>query len=347
MQKKVDYFIVGQGLAGSILALQLMKENKSFHIYDPHLSKSSSTVAAGLINPLVLKRLTLSWKAKEFITYNKTFYPEIEQLIQKKFFHPLPLYKLIFTEDDKYFWKHRFKKKKFIDFMDSTLYPAEKELFLTKNYLKGKVKQASWVDTHKLLNTLRDIFLKNQQLTEKKIDYQKLRDHQYEDIYFKNLVFCEGIAALKNPYFKDFKLIGNKGNLLTIQSDEFYTDSIICKKIFILPIGNQHYKIGSTYDINYIDERADEKQGKYIQTQFEAISKAKYKVINHEAAIRPTVEDRRPLVGRIKEQENYYVFNGLGSRGCLLAPFLAQELLNFIEKGENLTPECNIERFYT
>lgn len=52
------YIIVGQGLAGTLLAYQMHKNNIPFKIIVDPIQKSASEIAAGLINPLVFKRLT-------------------------------------------------------------------------------------------------------------------------------------------------------------------------------------------------------------------------------------------------------------------------------------------------
>ena len=347
MQKEVEYLIIGQGLAGSLLALHLMEKNISFHIYDPSILNSSTMIAAGIINPLVLKRLTLSWKAKDYINYNNIFYPKIEKIMKQRFYYPLPLHKLINSDDEKYFWNHRFKKPKISSFLKKEFIKVSEKLYPTNNYEVGVVKETAWLDTQIFLQSFRKRLKIEENVTEKKINYNQLQNNCYENIKFKKLVFCEGAHGINNPYLKDLKLIGNKGNLITIQSDEFFSNEIIVKKVFILPIGNKKYKIGATYDINYQNEEADENQKELLKSQFEEITTANYKIVNHQAGIRPTVEDRRPLLGKIKGQNNYFVLNGLGSRGCLMAPLLTKELIDFIEYNKPITPECDIERFYS
>ena len=70
-----------------------------------------------------------------------------------------------------------------------------------------------------------------------------------------------------------------------------------------------------------------------------------YKVVNQMAGIRPTVKDRRPLVGRHAVYKNVYVLNGLGTRGVMIGPYVAKQLFDFIEFGMPLEAEIDIKRF--
>ena len=72
----------------------------------------------------------------------------------------------------------------------------------------------------------------------------------------------------------------------------------------------------------------------------------KYEVLEHFAGVRPTVKDRRPLVGLHPNHPNMYILNGLGTRGVMLGPFLAHQLFNYIENNIPLDEEINIDRIY-
>ena len=62
----LDTIIVGFGIAGLNYADQLRKQNKDFCVIAPK-DKSASHVAAGIINPTVLKRYNPVWNSEEFL----------------------------------------------------------------------------------------------------------------------------------------------------------------------------------------------------------------------------------------------------------------------------------------
>ena len=105
--KEFDFIIVGQGLAGSVLAYSLMQENQKVLVVDEEAASSSSRVAAGLCNPVVFKRLTKSWMIDEVLPFAKTFYQNQEALLNDEFYFDVPLYKLFVDEKEQEFWKQK------------------------------------------------------------------------------------------------------------------------------------------------------------------------------------------------------------------------------------------------
>ena len=76
----VDYIIVGLGLAGLSFAEQLIKANQSLIAFENH-SQTSSLVAGGVYNPVILKRNTPVWNAKSQLEVAMPFYQSLEELI--------------------------------------------------------------------------------------------------------------------------------------------------------------------------------------------------------------------------------------------------------------------------
>ena len=106
-KRRVDYVIVGQGLAGSCLAIQLCTRNKSVMVFDqPHLNHSTA-VAAGLFNPITGKMLAKTWQADVLFPYFYSFYRHAESLLNKKFFFPIPIYRPFSSVEEQNEWMGR------------------------------------------------------------------------------------------------------------------------------------------------------------------------------------------------------------------------------------------------
>ena len=69
-----------------------------------------------------------------------------------------------------------------------------------------------------------------------------------------------------------------------------------------------------------------------------------FEVVDQIVGMRPTVKDRRPILGSVDDNDIYFL-NGLGTRGLLMAPLLSQWLINHVELDEALPKEVNIKRF--
>jgi glycine/D-amino acid oxidase-like deaminating enzyme len=344
MADKVDYLIVGQGIAGTFLSYQLMAANKKIKVIDAGFERSSSWVAAGVINPLVLKRLTITWRADEFLKYNQLFYSGLESFLGKQYYFQSPLFKLIKSEDEKHFWKHRYEKASLEPYLNLQLKETEKSDIFSSNFSLGEVKNCAWLDLKTLMSDYREYLKSNQLLVEKEFDFNALDGNQYESIEFEKLVFCEGAAVVSNPYFRELPFSLNKGELLTIKAKELKVDSILKKKVFILPLGDDNYKVGATYGWKWNDHLPSSEKREQLISFLKEIITVDFEIMDHEAGIRPAVKDRRPLLGKHSNYP-YYIFNGLGSRGAMMAPLLSQELIEFIEKGKKLHPETDINRF--
>ena len=74
-----------------------------------------------------------------------------------------------------------------------------------------------------------------------------------------------------------------------------------------------------------------------------AMLSSEVNVVNHIAGLRPTVKDRRPLIGELVS--NLYSFNGMGTRGVLIAPLLVVEFFGYLEGRNELHPETDLVRF--
>ena len=167
----------------------------------------------------------------------------------------------------------------------------------------------------------------------------------YQNIAAKKVVFASGYGLRENPYFKYLPLNGTKGELLTIKSPDLQEKHVIKSAVFIIPLGENMYRIGATYKWKDKTNIPTEASRNELLKKLDVFLKADYEVVDHVAGIRPTVTDRRPLVGRHPLHTNVFVLNGLGSRGVLIAPYAAQQLLQHIEKGTPLQGDMNIERF--
>ena len=82
-----------------------------------------------------------------------------------------------------------------------------------------------------------------------------------------------------------------------------------------------------------------------IKSKLEKILKYPYEIIGQKAGIRPTTQDRRPLIGKHPEIGNAYIFNGLGTKGVSIAPYFSVMFTNWLLGEGTLSSEVDIKRF--
>lgn len=340
--------IVGQGMAGATLGLYLLKQGHDVLIVDSKDPNTSTSVAAGLINPVVLKRMNLVWRAEEFMAEQKAFYHTWSSELKGNWIQDLPVYRRFHDIREQNQWSEDSVKSKFCSFLDPEICDLPSEL--EGECGMGRVFGAGWFDTKGYLSDSRNYFHSINSFEEVDWNYKGSHDSMVLNKALSaphRVVFCDGAAARLNPLFPADALRPSKGELLRIKTKEDWSlQGIVKAGVFILPIGRNELRVGATYDHHDLSQGVSEKGQSYLEDQLKKIMRVPYEVVGREWGIRPTTKDRRPILGAHPSADNVYFFNGLGSRGVLMAPLLAKELADFIFSGTALRPDVDIARFY-
>ncbi len=346
--QQVDFIIVGQGLAGSILALSLIHEGFSVCVIDKTNLSTCSKIAAGIWNPVVFKRLAKSWLADDIVPELIGFYERVEKKLQVSFVTKRHILKAFTEDQEKIFWQ----KKAVTDneFLDKLVYENLKvsEHYTLKSY--SKVLHAGNIDVTLFLETTKNYVSKNQIFIDEQFDYDALSETQngvnYKSIVASKIIFCEGHLISKNPAFNWIPLKPAKGEVLTIFCKELYLDNAILNKgFFVMPLGNDTYKVGATYEWENLNDNPTETKKVELVTKLDTVISTPYQILKHEAGVRPSVIDRRPIVGQHPEMKNYFVFNGFGTKAVMLAPYFAKQLVNHLKNGHPIMEDVNPSRF--
>ena len=343
----VDYIIVGCGLAGIAFAETCLQNNKSIFVFDNN-SQTSSTVAAGIYNPVILKRFSGLQDAKQQLDLLNVFYKLIEQRLNIKIdFKTLVLRKFTSIEDQNN-WFTAADKPNLEAFLSLEIY-KQKYNYIDSPYDFGEVLQTGYVDTALLLTEYQSYLEANHLIQKSKFDYEKIIISDdfvsYNNIKATRIVFAEGYGIHSNVYFNHLPLDGTKGELFIIKAKGLNLDCILNSSIFILPLGNDLFKIGATY--NWFDKTnipTEDGKSELIDRLKEIIS-CDFEIIAHQAGVRPTVKDRKALIGTHPNHPNLHILNGLGTRGVMLAPTMAWHLFDSIENGFILDKNIDIKRF--
>ncbi len=343
---KVDYIIVGLGLAGLAFTEKLIGNNKSFLVFEDD-SQTSSLVAGGVYNPVILKRFTPVWKAKEQLNFALPFYEQLEQKLNIQFDFKFSTRKVFQSIEDQNNWYIASDKPLLSEFMNSSII-NEKIEGLKANFGFGEVYQTGRLNTHLLVDSYRRYLNIQKIIRFEKFDYSSLETKpniQYKDIEADSIVCSEGYGIKQNPFFNHLPLNGTKGELITIHAPQLKVNFLVKSTLFVLPLGNDLYKIGATF--NWTDKASkSSKEGRdELVEKLNKVIEVPYKIVNQTAGIRPTVKDRRPLVGKHPENQNMAVLNGLGTRGVMIAPWAANQLYNHLENDLDLDKEIDIKRF--
>jgi len=344
---KVDYIVVGCGLASVSFCEILKANNKSFVVFDDE-SQQSSKVAAGLYNPVVLKRFTAVWKAEEQLKIAIPSYAKLEKEFNIKIDHPHSIFRRFSSVEEQNMWFTAADKPILESFL-STDIKQNTNKHIDANFGLGEVLNAGRVDTKHIISEYKTNLKFKQQLNEERFNYSDLKISelklQYQNIEANNILFAEGFGVKQNPFFNHIAVEGTKGEVLTIKAPDLKLDSAIKSSVFVISIGNDLYRVGATYEWTDKTNNPTNKAREELIKKLKSFIKCDFEVVDHHAGIRPTVKDRRPLVGQHHKYKNLYVLNGLGSRGVMVGPYVAKKLFDLIENNIPLDKEIDVNRF--
>ncbi|MFA5618886.1 MAG: FAD-dependent oxidoreductase [Weeksellaceae bacterium] len=343
----VNYLIIGQGVAGSSLALKLLQEGKSFLMIDEDKNKASS-VAVGTFNPVVLKRFSLIWNGVEQMKISRAYFRSFEELLGKKLIENVPTYRIFKNPDEIETWKKKAQKPELQEYLSGEIRYSDNEL-LNVPYGYAEVLKTARIRLGECVASFREFLLNAEKYIPENFDYNQLEIQEnsirYKNIEAEKIVFCEGFGVKENPYFNYLPVIGVKGEVLKIETETELPKAIWKGYNFLFPENGKICLTASTYDRNDLSPEPTEKGAQEIRHYLEEIYTGNYKVLEHTAGIRPTVIDRRPILGNHHLHKNMYILNGMGTRGTLLAPQMTEMLYAFIEKSEVIDKEADVRRF--
>ncbi|MHA8062435.1 NAD(P)/FAD-dependent oxidoreductase [Aquirufa aurantiipilula] len=330
--------IVGQGLAGTILAHTLDQADVTFHILDaPKNYFTSSFAAGGIFNPVTGRKLEKSWLVDELFSYLFSFYTQLEKSLSGSFFHPIPLFRPFANEE-----------------MKSWL--LERKESIDNEYLRWTdegvwIEKAGWLDVENVLNCSKQYFqsknIRQEIALNPSSDLEILREKiLFQGQAYACVIFCEGFHAQQhNPYFGHLNFLPAKGELMKIKSNDASQEYILNKNGFLLPLGNHEFKVGATYRWDDFSNQPSTLAYLDLKNKLKSFGVDSYEEIEMSTGVRPATQDRRPLVG-FHPHLPLAIFNGFGSKGVSLSPYFAQQWLAEWKGEGQINSEASIRRFY-
>lgn len=343
----IDYIIVGSGLAGISFSEIALLNNKSILAIDNN-SRSSSKIAAGLYNPVILKRFSEVGQAETHLVIMNDFFSILEKKLDCKVDFKMPILRKFFSIEEQNNWFLAADKVNLASYLSTDLI-AKKYSSIDSPFGYGEVLQTGYVDTSFLVAKYKEYLIKNNLLVEEAFDYSLLQEEEngirYKDFKARHVIFAEGFGMHANPYFRELPLDGTKGEILVIKAPLLDLDVVLNTSVFILPLGNNLFKVGATYNwTDKTDTPTQEGKAELIEKLKEIIS-CDFEIVGHFAGVRPTVRDRKPLVGTYSYHNSIHILNGLGTRGVMLGPAMAKALFENIEYQIPLDRTIDIKRF--
>lgn len=346
MKSKVDYIIVGQGIAGTWLSHELISRGHEIVVFDHETANTSSKKAAGLYNPITGRKMVKTWRADDFFPNLEAEYEKLEKVLGSKFLYPKPIYRPFRNIEDLNDWQGKQEDPSLGTYLK---FLANKSLAIkdVNDPLGGLVlSKSGYVDLPSLISAYRKL------LTSKGLYIGELFKSEnlifqngkveYENWIAKKVVFCEGVVG--SGLWGNLPFRPVRGEIIDIICD-LDSEYIINQGVFMIP-KKDHFTVGSTYDHSLLTYEPQQKGIENILARLEKIYKGAIKVKEARAGVRPATHDRKPYIGFHKEFQTLGIFNGFGTKGVSLSPYFAKHFVDVLEGRLEIDEEVNVQRTY-
>jgi hypothetical protein len=313
----------------------------------PDLS-TCSRVAAGIWNPVVFKRLTKSWMIDDLLPEMMSFYRFCEKEMNAELITERNIIKFFSEEHEAELWWRK-AQGELKGYLDQNIETFSIKGVRSSGLGFSKVLRSGNLNIPVFLNKTRERLERENSFTNEEFDFGQLKcgdKVSYKEFVADKIIFSEGYKIKDNPFFNYIPFKPAKGEVLTIECDALQIGKdIINKNMFVMPLENHIFKAGATYNWEQQDDHITTTARMELDSKLQKLLDLPYRVLSQDAGVRPSVIDRRPVVGRHPAHESVYVFNGMGTKGVMLAPYFAKQLANHLSGNGILNPEADVQRF--
>lgn len=345
---QIDYLIIGQGISGTWLSYYLQKEGRSCLVIDDNDKNSASRLAAGIINPVTGRRHVKVWMAEKILPFAQEVYAQlgkelnITAISQKNIidFFPSPQMRVSFMQ--------RVEEK--AEYVSSHTDPEKFHPLFNYDFGCGEIQPVFTVHLEELLPAWRKELRQKDQLLEEEFELSQLNTTpgkiEYKNITADKIIFCDGSASVTNPYFDLLPFAPNKGELLIVSIPDLPAENIYKKGMMLAPLATTGlWWVGSSYAWAFDHPNPTPEFRERTEALLTQWLKMPFTIREHLAGIRPATLERRPFVGLHPMHSTVGIFNGMGAKGCSLAPYFAKQFAGHLCYGQMIEPEADIARF--
>lgn len=341
---KVDYIIIGQGLAGSWLAVEMEQRGISYVVINEDKSDTSSKKAAGIYNPITGRQMVKTWRADSLFVTLEEDYRNLEKLTESHFLHPVPIYRPFKSIEDQNDWDGKVTDEAFKRYLKK-IHVNSLELAHVNDPLGGIViNQSGYVNIPLMLEAVQNYLRSKGNYVSEVFDYERMEiladSIAYKNYIARKVIFCEGSLS-ENPHWNlPFKPV--RGEIIDISCD-LKTDYIINQGVFMIP-KNDRFTVGSTYDHKVLSYIPQDSGIKSLEERFKKLYSGEYQILDKRAGVRPATHDRKPYIGLHHKYKTLGIFNGFGTKGVSLTPHFAKHFVDVLQGKSEIDKEVNVQR---
>lgn len=325
---RADILILGQGLAGTLLAWELERAGISFDIADPGPTTAAATwAAAGIVNPITGRRLVKSWRIETLLPAARETYRELETALGVPLWRAMRVRRFFADERERSVFAIKTASGELAPFVEN----SDDDGFW--------IRDAAQVDLRGLIDASRSRWRACDRIVD--TGEAHAREGRYDLV-----VHCTGAAIVRCREFRFVPWESSKGEILEIEADGLAADVVLNRRKWILPVDERIAWVGATHEPGIADPSPTAEARASLEASARALlGERTFAVIGHRAGVRINLPDKRPAAGRHPEFPQRGVISGLGAKGVLWAPFLARQWVEHLTSGARFDPEVDVARF--
>ena len=353
MGQDTEVLLIGAGICGTFLSLELERVGIPHLVIDEQRPFTASRAAAGLINPVTGRRIVTTWMIDQLLPFAVEAYARLAELLGASFLSPACVTDFFPTAQMRLAFLKRMEEDAAYLRLPDDEHSWDACFSVELGY--GVIESCYLVDMPGLLAAARSRMLARGGLREERFERSELEVGEgavrYRDIDARRVIFCDGIESFDNPWFSRLPFAPNKGEALIVEIDGLAeaaagaVKTIFKKGISIVPWREGLYWVGSSYEWTFENTEPTEVFRRRAEATLKEWVKLPHRVVEHVASVRPATLERRPFVGFHPLYANVGILNGMGTKGCSLAPYFARQLVQQIVDGSAILPEADVRRF--
>jgi glycine/D-amino acid oxidase-like deaminating enzyme len=344
---QTEYIIVGQGICGTFLSYYLTKKGIHHIVIDESKPQTASKVASGVINPITGRRLVRTWMIEDVMPFAVNAYKQLEKELNCNLirqtniidFHTTPQMKLAFDE-------RLPQEQEYLSIVNNL---QQFDNYFNYHFGAGEINPCWLIDINILISEWRKKLEPNNALLDGNFDLKELKIESfgitYKNIKASKIIFCDGVSGAENPWFKLLPYAPNKGEVLIAEFDNLPRSNIYKTNLSIVPWKDNLFWVGSTYEWKFEHPNPTEIFRQKTETLLKQWLKVPFKIVEHLSSVRPANIERRPFVGFHPLHPQIGILNGMGTKGCSLAPYFANEFAEHLANNAVINLSVDIKRF--
>jgi glycine/D-amino acid oxidase-like deaminating enzyme len=361
MDHRTEILIIGQGICGTFLSWELHRAGVPHIVIDEQRPDTASRAAAGLINPVTGRRIVKTWMIDELLPFAREAYRQIGTTLGGSFMGPVDVVDFFSTPQMRLAFLDRYAEDPQYLRLPEDEHDWDERFCYGLGY--GLISPCYLVDLPGLLAAARQWMREQGVLREERFVREELVVEGkvlYRDIVARRVIFCDGIESSGSAFFSRLPFAPNKGEALIVDIPGLVGGAgesgnaglgngaggrIFKKGITLAPWQDGLYWVGSSYEWSFTHAEPTEAFRKRTEAALQEWLKLPFRTVRHIASVRPATLERRPFVGFHPLYPAVGILNGMGTKGCSLAPYFAHQLVQYMTAGEPIRPDADVRRF--